>query len=70
MVKPYSEMNTKLRTEAKNDFEKGLFRLMNDDVFGKTMENVRKHRDIKLVTTDKRRNQLVSDLNYHTTKYF
>ena len=70
MVKPYSEMNTKLRTEAKNDFEKGLFRLMNDDVFGKAMENVRRHRDIKLVTTDKRRNQLVSDLNYHTTKYF
>ena len=70
MVKPYIEMNTKLRTEAKNDFEKGLFRLMNDDVFGKTMENVRKHRDIKLVTTDKRRNQLVSDLSYHTTKFF
>ena len=70
MVKPYIEMNAKLITEAKNDFEKGLFRLMNDDVFGKTMENVRRHRDIKLVTTDKRRNQLVSDLNYHTTKYF
>ena len=70
MVKPYIEMNAKLRTEAKNDFEKGLFRLMNDDVFGKTMENVRRHRDIKLVTTDKRRNQLVSNLNYHTTKYF
>ena len=70
MVKQYIEMNAKLRTEAKNDFEKGLFRLMNDDVFGKTMENVRRHRDIKLVTTDKRRNQLVSDLNYHTTKYF
>ena len=70
MVKPYIEMNAKLRTEAKNDFEKGLFRLMNDDVFGKTMENVISHRDIKLVTTDKRRNQLVSDLNYHTTKYF
>ena len=70
MVKPYIEMNAKLRTEAKNDFEKSLFRLMNDDVFGKTMENVRRHRDIKLVTTDKRRNQLVSDLNYHTTKYF
>ena len=43
---------------------------MNNSVFGKTMENVRKHRDIKLVTTDKRRNQLVSEPNYHTTKYF
>ena len=43
---------------------------MNNSAFGKTMENVRKHRDIKLVTTDKRRNQLVSEPNYHTTKYF
>ena len=43
---------------------------MNNGVFGKTMENVKKHRDIKLVTTDKRRNQLVSEPNYHTTKYF
>ena len=63
-------MNTKLRTDAKNDFEKDFFKLMNNAVFGKTMENVRKHRDIKLVTTDKRRNQLASELNYHTTKYF
>ena len=63
-------MNTKLRTDAKNDFEKDFFKLMNNAVFGKTMENVRKHRDIKLVTTDKRRNQLVSEPNYHTTKYF
>ena len=63
-------MNTKLRTEAKNDFEKDFFKLMNNAVFGKTMENVRKHRDIKLVTTDKRRNQLASEPNYHTTKYF
>ena len=63
-------MNTKLRTDAKNDFEKDFFKLMNNAVFGKTMENVRKHRDIKLVTTDKRRNQLVSEPNYHTTKHF
>ena len=61
-------MNTKLRTEAKNDFEKGFFELMNNSVFGKTMKNVRKHRDIKLETTNKRRNQLVSKPNYHTTK--
>ena len=63
-------MNTKLRTEAKNGFEKDFFKLMNNAVFGKTMENVRKHSDLKLVTTDKRRNQLASEPNYHTTKYF
>ena len=63
-------MNTKLRTEAKNDFKKDFFKLMNNAVFGKTLENVRRHRDIKLVTTDKRRNQLASEPNYHITKYF
>ena len=63
-------MNTKLRTEAKNDFEKYFFKLINDSVFGKTMRNVRKHSDIKFVTTDKRRNQLVSESNYHTKKWF
>ena len=59
-----------MRKRAKNDFEKDFFKIMNDSVFGKTMKNVRKHRDIKLVTTDKRRNQLVSEPNYHTTKWF
>ena len=44
--------------------------LMNDSVFGKNMENVRKHRDIKLVITEERRNYLVSEPNYHTTKFF
>ena len=63
-------MNTKIRKEAKNDFEKYLFKLMNNTVFGKTMKNVRKYRDIKLVTKNKRRNQLASESNYHTTKYF
>ena len=59
-------MNTELRKLAKNDFEKDLFKLMNNLVFGKTMENIRKHRDIKLVTTDKKRSKLVSEPNHHT----
>ena len=63
-------MNTELRKQAKNDFEKDFFKLMNNSVFVKTMENVRKHRDIKLVTTDKTRNQLVLEPNYHATKWF
>ena len=63
-------MNTKLRKEAKNDFQKDFFKVTNNSVFGKTTENVRKHRDIKLVPTDKKRNKLVSEPNYHTTKCF
>ena len=69
-LKPYIDMNTKLRTEAKNDFEKDFFKLMNNLVFGKTMENVRNYRDIKLITTNERRNKLVSEPNYHSTKHF
>ena len=63
-------MKTKLRKEAKNGFEKDFFKIMNNFVFGKRMKNVRKHRDIKLVTTEKRRIKLVSEPNYHTTKQF
>ena len=69
-LKPYFDINTHLREKTKSDFEKDFFKLINNVVLGKTLENVRKHRDIKLVTTERRRNYLVSEPNYHTTKFF
>ena len=63
-------MNTCIRKNAKSYFEKDFFKLMNNAVFGKTMGNFRKHRDIKLVATKGKRNYLVSEPNYHTTKFF
>ena len=68
-LKSYIDMNSKLRKKAKNDFEKYFYKLTNYAFFGKKkMENVKKHKDIKLVTTDKRKNQLASEPNYHNEK--
>ena len=64
------EMNTELRKNGKNELEKDFFKLMNNSAFGKTIQNVRNHRDIKLVPSDKRRKRLVSEPNYHLHKKF
>ena len=69
-LKPYVDMNTKLRQKAKNDFQKDFFKLMNNAVFGKTIENAKQYRDIKPLTTERRRTYLVSEPSYHTTKFF
>ena len=69
-LKPYIDMNADLIKKAKCDFDKDFFKLMNNAVFGKTMENVRKHRDIGPVATESRRNYLVPESNYHITNFF
>ena len=69
-VKPYIDMNSKLGNKAKDDFVKEFCKLMNNSVFGKTMGNIQKHRDIKLVATERRQNYLVLEPNYYTTTFF
>ena len=63
-------MNTQLRKKAENIYEKDFFKLMNNAVFKKTMKNVRNHRNIKLLSKEKRRNYLVLQPNNHTKKNF
>ena len=63
-------MNDELRKEAKNNFQKDFYKLMNNSVFGKTMENISNYRAIKLVTTERRRKRLISEPNYHAQKKF
>ena len=67
---PHIDMNTDLRKKVKNSFERDSFKLMINAFFEKTMENVRIYKDIKRVTTARRRNCLVSEPNYHATKFF
>ena len=64
-MKPYIDMNTNLRTQAKNNFEKDFFKLMNNAVFGKTMENIRNRVNVKLVDTGEQFKKLAAKPNYN-----
>ena len=69
-LKPYINMNTNLRTKAKNNFEKDFFKLMNNSVFGKTMENIRNRVNVKLVDAGEQFKKLAAKPNYESRKIF
>ena len=69
-MRPYIEMNTNLRTKAKNNFEKDFYKLMNNSVFGKTMENIRNRVNIKLVNTEEKLKKLIAKPNFRSRKIF
>ena len=69
-MKPYIDMNTKLRAEAKNNFEKDHYKLMNNSVFGKTMENIRNRVNVKLVNNEEKARKLIAKPNYSSCKIF
>ena len=69
-LKPYIDMNTDLRKKKKMILKKTFLKLMNNAVFGKTLEKIRKYRYIKLAKRERRRNCLVSEQNYHATAFF
>ena len=67
-MKPYIDKNTNLRAKAKNNFEKDFYKLMNNSVFGKTMENIRNRVDVKLVNTKEKLRKLVAKPNFKSRK--
>ena len=69
-MKPYIDMNTELRTKAKNNFEKDHYKLMNNSVFGKTMENIRNRKNVKLVNNEEKARKLIAKPNYRSCKIF
>ena len=69
-MKPYIDMNTNLRAKAKNNFEKDFFKLMNNSVFGKTMENIRNRVDVKLINNKEKASKLIAKPNYNSCKVF